>query len=530
LQSTPSITPRGISINRHRTQAFSIRPNTQRPLALACVAGLLALGLAGSALGVGLEPIGGHGGYSPAGGGHGGNSGNGGGGANVVPSNGVAGSGGSGGAGGKGSTNGYAGGNGGAGGNIGSSLLFSGTVTTAFTGSNGSAGVNSNGSNNLGCGGGGGGGGDGIYASSGITVTNQSIVTGGNGGSGGQGSFLPGGGAGGGNGVGGDGVTIVNQGTITGGSGGKAGTYPGAPGYAAGGGGGGDGVSGSNLTISNSGTISAGAAGNGAAAGTDGDAILFAGGINTLNLLTGSTISGSIEVATDANVFIQPQNGGLTLSNNIVVYQNTSEAQFDTTAAGLTVSGVISGSGDVIVSGPTSGANPLVLTGLNTFGGGTSVLSGNLQVDGAIFNNILSVNGGMLSGIGTVPQINANGGSVAPGEAGQMFGELHSSGKVFLNYGSPTLAIRTNDGTACSALRATGALFLGNKLSIHFENTPKIGATCTVATGSPVNGGFTQYVSAPATISLTYGQTYVQFTVTGNSDSIFADGLEGGAL
>ena len=51
-------------MNRSRTQPFSILPSRQRPLALACVTGLLALGLAGSALG---SPTGGNGGYSPKG-------------------------------------------------------------------------------------------------------------------------------------------------------------------------------------------------------------------------------------------------------------------------------------------------------------------------------------------------------------------------------------------------------------------------------------------------------------------------------
>ncbi len=283
------------------------------------------------------------------------------------------------------------------------------------------------------------------------------------------------------------------------------------------------------MTITNSGSIGAGAAGSlskfgiPGTAGTAGDAILFEGGANTLKLLTGSTITGAIELATGASASIQPQNSGLTLSSNVVLDASSSSAGFDTTSAPLTASGVISGTGSISVAG--SGANPLILSATNTFTGGTTVNSGILQIDGAIGQ--VTIGGGVLDGVGTVGNITASGGSVSPGESDQMFGALTSNGTANIAAAS-ALSIRSTDGVICSALNAAGALTLAGTLSIRFENAPEIGATCTIATGSGVNGTFTNVQSAPATVTVIYNATNVQFIVTA-SDDIFADGFDGGA-
>lgn len=69
-----------------------------------------------------------------------------------------------------------------------------------------------------------------------------------------------------------------------------------------------------------------------------------------------------------------------------------------------------------------SGVGTQVLTGHNTYAGGTTVKSGNLVVDGSIINNVL-VTGGQLSGTGTIgtssplSTTTVTGGAVKPGDS-----------------------------------------------------------------------------------------------------------------
>lgn len=500
----------------HLSKQHRIGAGAQRPLALACIAGLLALGFAGSALGA----DGGQGGLSAAC--LAGDSGNGGGSFNRR----FGGSFGSNGSGGAGADSGAPGGSGGG---VGGELLVNSTVTTTSTGGNGGAGSYTY---DYLFGSGGGGGGDGIYAVNAIILTNQSAIAGGNAGVGGLDYRVGGCGGGGGNGVAGSGLTIINFGSITGGAGGNGGRYIGfgAAYYGGSGGGGGHGVIGSNLTISNSGTITAGAAGagaQGAYGGADGDAILFTGGTNTLNLLTGSAITGNIELANSAGVSIYPQNSGLILSSNFDLDYNGASLVFHTDQAGLTVSGGIIGGGRLAVAGAV--ANPLILSGANSFIGGTFVDGGNLQVNGSLGDVTVEASASVLSGVGNVGNITVTTGNVTPGNPGNVFGTLTSSGNGNFS-SSGALNIRSTDGSACSALHVTGGLTLAGTLNIHFENTPKIGAACTIATGSSLSGTFANVIAAPATVTVSYNSNNITFTVSGNSDSIFADGLEGGAL
>ena len=510
------------------------RIRAQRPLAAACVAGLLSVGLVGSAW-ASAVPAGVTGGQAgtpvrlrSAIGGAAGNGGQSGGGSthsNVSGSVGTAGNGGDGGDGGD------AGAFAGAGGAAGLTATVNSTVTNATGGIGGSGSSGGIGNGGQDCtpyasGDGGGGGGSGVYVKPGVSVTNGtgSTIRGGAGGAGGYGYcyYHPGAGGGGGNGVEFAGTgTLVNKGVIQGGSAGVVGGGGDGPSGA----GGGHGVIGAGITITNSGVITAGvaSAGNngGSTDGTDGDAILFTGGSNALDLLAGSTITGNIELANATSASIAPQDPGLTLSNNIVLDTSSSSAGFDTTSAPLIVSGVISGAGSLSEAG--SNSNPLILSASNTFTGGTYVHSGKLQVDGVIGD--VTMSGGFLGGGGYVGNMIASGGSVSPGEAGQT---LYSSGNVNLGAAS-TLSIRSTDGSVCSGVYSYGTVTLAGNLSIHFENAPKLGATCTIFVSlTDISGTFATVMSVPATVTITYDTNEIQLTVTA-SDGIFADGFNGSA-
>lgn len=73
--------------------------------------------------------------------------------------------------------------------------------------------------------------------------------------------------------------------------------------------------------------------------------------------------------------------------------------------------GVISGDGTLA----KVGAQALVLTGTNTYTGGTSVLAGALEVDGALASGVSVAPGATLSGLGEIRGDLTNAGIVAPG-------------------------------------------------------------------------------------------------------------------
>jgi len=178
--------------------------------------------------------------------------------------------------------------------------------------------------------GGGGGGGVGVFSSADVTVDAGGSVTGGVGGrgttqSGGGGGaaaiVLTGsgtvrnsgnllGGTGGrtisvaGGGDGGAGILLLSGGTVINGTGativGGTGGQAGATGTA---GDGGAGIKGANMAVINAGTISGGAVGAGGGGPTAGKAIQFTGGVNSLEIQAGSTITGNVVAFSAADTF-----------------------------------------------------------------------------------------------------------------------------------------------------------------------------------------------------------------------------------
>jgi autotransporter-associated beta strand protein len=84
--------------------------------------------------------------------------------------------------------------------------------------------------------------------------------------------------------------------------------------------------------------------------------------------------------------------------------------------------GVIQGAGGLTIAG-----GKLVLSGINTYTGPTTVDAGNLDVNGSIASSsLVTINpSGTLSGKGEFGQVNNNGGTVSPGNS---IGTLHIDG------------------------------------------------------------------------------------------------------
>ncbi|MFC4296928.1 autotransporter domain-containing protein [Castellaniella hirudinis] len=360
------------------------------------------------------------------------------------------GAGGNGGAGAGGGTNTQAGA-GGDGGNGGQSLVFTGVSGPSLTsesgaliqsgvggaggsggagatGLSGAPGSNTNGSSG-GSGGNGGNGGDGSagISATAVTITNRGEITGGDGGSGGSGGAGGNGGnggdAGGGGGNGGNGgdggfggwggagisatdTTIINSGTISGGAGGNSGaggsganggngsptglTAPDGPSGIQGQGG--VGIRGNDLAIVNSGAISGGQTGG---SGARANAIEFTGGNNSLELQAGWSIEGNV---------------GGTGTNTLILGGHTTDA---TTSFDASRIGGSQQFRDFALFQKT-GAGTWTLTGSGTQD--WTIDDGSLVVNGTAGNIML--NGGTLSGIGTVGHVNAAPGStIAPGNS-----------------------------------------------------------------------------------------------------------------
>ncbi|WP_238926771.1 autotransporter outer membrane beta-barrel domain-containing protein [Achromobacter xylosoxidans] len=435
---------------------------------------------------------------------------------------------------------------------LGSDITISNAVTVA-----GGAGGNGGNATNTGSGNGGGGGGGGSgVTSAGVvaSINNNGTITGGAGGNGGSGGF------GGGGGAGGDGLlavggnaTITNTGSITGGAGGSGGAGNSGAG-ADGAGGAGINLAGSRNVILNAGTI-AGGAGNGGGVGivtrgmdtiinagtiagalngpggTRAAAIQFGGAGNTLNLLTGSNIVGSLLLDAGATATLSASHAGLTLGNDVILTDAASGVAFSSMTAGLTFSGVISGAGSVSVQG----SRVLTMAGVNTYTGTTTIdsgatlaLSGGGSVaasSGVVSNGTLDIsattNGASVASL-------AGGGRVALGghtltltnASGVFSGVIDGAGGLVLNSGTQTLsgvstytgATTINGGTLAltgagrlSSASAISLLGSGATLDLSAASDQTLGGVYGVA-GSRVLAGASTLTLGAATDSVYQGE------------------------
>ncbi|WP_321335246.1 autotransporter domain-containing protein [Breoghania sp.] len=176
------------------------------------------------------------------------------------------------------------------------SVLLTGSATGGNGGAGGSGAYDSGNANASG-----GGAGAAAVAARDGSIENRGTITGGRGGDGGNGGYRHsnnggrgGNGGAGGAGIAGNNLTIENYETITGGAGGRGGaggtSIMASAGQAGSEGSGGVGILGSNLTIVNKRDIFGGLS----ASGVRANAIEFTGGTNTLELWSGSSITGNV--------------------------------------------------------------------------------------------------------------------------------------------------------------------------------------------------------------------------------------------
>ena len=144
------------------------------------------------------------------------------------------------------------------------------------------------------------------------------------------------------------------------------------------------------------------------------------------------------------------------------------------------------------------GPGTLILTGDNTYEGGTTVEGGKLSITGSQAGSI-DVKGGTLGGSGSVAgSIDVDSGVLQPGltseEAAALFTDdpgnvLHAGGNVRLG-GASRLVVPVRSANDYGKLRADGDLVLGGELVLDLQEDLKPGAALTIATGRSLTGTF----------------------------------------
>lgn len=227
-----------------------------------------------------------------------------------------------------------------------------------------------------------------------------------------------------------------------------------------------------------SGSLSGDVVNNGAMIFNRSDALTYDGDISGTGALTKS--GAETLILTGANTYtggttisagtLQVGDGG-SLAGDII---NNSAMVFNSSTA-QSLSSVLSGTGTLT----KSGTGTLTLTGNNTYSGGTTVSAGKLVVNGS--TGEITLNGGTLSGSGTVGTVAANSGStIAPGNS---IGTLNVTGDTSFATGS-TYAVEVDKNGNSDKIAATGTVTIdtGATVSILAENGTDDGSTYAPST------------------------------------------------
>ena len=349
--------------------------------------------------------------------------------------------------------------------------INAGSVVETSGGGGGYNGNNANG----GMGGGGGG--------SGVDPGGNGGVGGGGGGSGsgafGDGGYGGGGGENRGNGGFGGGGSYLGDGGFGDGGGVKFGVFGGQGGF---GGGGGQGGSGGVGAVGNLSTGGDGA-GFGGAIFVNTGTIIFQGSCST----TGNTASANGGAGASAGFAIFAVSGAtLTFApdfgSTITISESIADDSLSSIPSGQAWTPGSGAGASLTVQGPGN----LILNGMNTYSGMTSVTGGRLSVNGQILGGITVSSGATLGGVGTIFGGGTISGTLSPGNS---IGNLTfdtSSGNINLGSTAVTNIEISPSASSQVIITGTGELVLGGTVNI----TQNVGSYAATGTYTIVQGPY----------------------------------------
>jgi hypothetical protein len=229
---------------------------------------------------------------------------------------------------------------------------------------------------------------------------------------------------------------------------------------------------------------------------------------------TGGTLSLPGAITTNAASIIDGQGSITNGSANALTGIQTSSGSLDVQKA-LTLTGALTNSGTITVEDSAM----LVVAKLTQSAGTTDVVGGSTL---KASQNTVAINGGKLTGTGTVTGNVAGAGTVTP--VGTVAGPLTVSGTYSSVGGTLSIPISgaNTAGTDYGQLSLGGAATLGGTLQIQTASgyAPPVGTTYTVLKAATINGTFANVTGTQLSnesYSVSYTATSVMLTVVANS-------------
>jgi fibronectin-binding autotransporter adhesin len=256
-----------------------------------------------------------------------------------------------------------------------------------------------------------------------------------------------------------------------------------------------------------------------------GAGILVLGGNNTYTggtVVTQGTLSvgsasalgaGAVSMAAGTALSITD---GVTLANALTLSGDPDIGV--ATGETATLSGVI---GDGAQAGDLvkTGGGTLVLSGANTYTGGTEVAAGTLDVSGSVIGQVTVDGGAILVGAGSVGDLSVvSGGTVSPGSAA--IGSLHVGGDLNLAAGS-VYRVDASDTGQSDTIHVDGTATLGggSVVSIAAGSNWSASTRYTILSARDITGSFGQISSNFAFLvpTLSYDDNNAYLTLARNN-------------
>jgi autotransporter-associated beta strand protein len=211
-----------------------------------------------------------------------------------------------------------------------------------------------------------------------------------------------------------------------------------------------------------------------AGSNTAGDANVQIGSSSVLSgptIVSGPLGTGTVTISSGAGSSLEAFGAARTVDNPFNLSTNQSLLMVQGTQD-LTLSGAISGTAGLTMNGSAK----LILGGVNTYVGATSVNSGTMLVNGSMASSPTVAAGATLGGTGTISNDINNGGTLAPGAS---VGTLTATGNV--TDGSGAIWNIELSGASADKLVVGGALDLSATDSLNITGSGS-GGSWVIAT------------------------------------------------